>query len=80
MRYTGTLKIDGNYYNVINDEALTAQGSLSYVLDGAVDTALDGQEVVVEGYAIGVSSGKFLNTMVTSVQIGSQCFGTLPSA
>jgi len=68
VRYTGTLKIDGNYYNVINDEALTAQGSLSYVLDGAVDTALDGQEVVVEGYAIGVSSGKFLNTMVTSVK------------
>ena len=28
VRYTGTLKIDGNYYNVINDEALTAQGSL----------------------------------------------------
>ena len=68
VRYTGTLKIDGNYYNVINDEALTAQGSLSYVLDGAVDPALDGQEVVVEGYAIGVSGSKFLNTMVTSVK------------
>lgn len=68
VRYTGTLKKEGNYYNVINDAALTAQGSLSYVLDGAVDESLDGQAVVVEGYAIGVSSGKFLNTMITSVK------------
>lgn len=68
IRYTGTLKKDGNFYNVINDEALTAQGSLSYVLDGAVDASLDGQEVIVEGYAIGVSSGKFLNTMITSIK------------
>lgn len=68
VRYTGTLKKDGNYYNVINADAITAQGSLSYVLDGAIDDALDGQAVVVEGYAIGVSSGKFLNTMITSVK------------
>lgn len=68
IRYTGTLKKDGNYYNVINDEALTAQGSLSYVLDGAIDASLDGQAVIVEGYAIGVSSSKFLNTMITSVK------------
>lgn len=68
VRYTGTLKKDGNYYNIISDDALTAQGSLSYVLDGSVDASLDGQAVIVEGYAIGVSSGKFLNTMITSVK------------
>lgn len=71
VRYSGTLSISGNYYNVIIDDAATAQGSLSYVNDGMIDPDLNGKQIVVEGYSIGVSSSKYFNTMVTSVQEAS---------
>ncbi|MEG0789411.1 MAG: hypothetical protein RR258_04005 [Alistipes sp.] len=69
VKYTGTLTVsdNGKYYNVINDEALTAQGSLSYPNDDLNAIALKGKKVIVEGYTIGVSSGKFVNTMVTAI-------------
>lgn len=65
VEYEGTLKIDGNYLNVTIDGAETAVGSLSYA---QVDPALDGKKVVVTGYSIGVSGGKFVNTMVVAVK------------
>lgn len=65
VEYEGTLKIDGNYLNVTIDGAETATGSLSYA---QVDPALDGKKVVVTGYSIGVSGGKFVNTMVVAVK------------
>lgn len=65
VEYEGTLKIDGNYLNVTIDGAETAVGSLSYA---KVDPALDGKKVVVTGYSIGVSGGKFVNTMVVAVK------------
>lgn len=68
VEYEGTLKIDGNYLNVTIDGAETAVGSISYALSGLVDPALDGKKVVVTGYSIGVSSGKFFNTMATAVK------------
>lgn len=68
VTYQGTLAISGNYYNVTIDGSSIVQGSLSYPLDGAVSADLDGKKVVVTGYAIGVSSGKYLNTMITSVE------------
>lgn len=71
VQYTGKLKIDGNYMNVIIDGAEKAQGSLSSVLDGQVDASLDGKDIVVTGYAIGVSGGRFVNTMVLKVEDAS---------
>lgn len=68
VTYEGTLSINGNYYNIIVDGTTVVQGSLSYLEAGRVDAGLDGKKVVVEGYAIGVSGGRYLNTMVTSVQ------------
>ena len=68
VEYEGTLKIDGNYLNVTIDGAETAVGSISYASSGLVDPALDGKKVVVTGYSIGVSGGKFFNTMATSVK------------
>lgn len=65
VEYVGTLKIEGNYLNVTIDGAETAVGSLSYA---QVDPALDGKKVVVTGYSIGVSGGKFVNTMVVTVK------------
>ncbi len=68
VSYQGTLTIDGRYYNIELDGASTAIGSLSYPVDGMIDPSLNGRTVNVTGYTIGVSSGKFLNTMVTSVE------------
>lgn len=70
ITYKGVLTIsaDKKYYNVTID-GTTTQGSLSYPNEGAVAPELDGKEVIVTGYAIGVSGSttKFLNTMVLSV-------------
>ncbi len=68
VTYTGTLKKSGNYLNVEIEGTSKVQGSLQYVLDGAVADELDGKKIVVEGWAIGVSSGKYLNTMIASVK------------
>lgn len=68
VTYQGTLSISGSYYNVIIDGSSAVQGSISYPLDDAVDAGLNGKKVVVTGYAIGTSSGKYLNTMATSVK------------
>ena len=67
VEYTGTLAISGYYYNVTVDGAATAVGSLAYVIEGTVDASLNGQEIVVKGWTIGFSGGKYVNTMITSV-------------
>ena len=66
VTYEGTLTISGNYYNIAIDGTSVVTGSLSYPEN--IDSSLDGQRVVVTGYAIGTSSGRFFNTMVTSVE------------
>ena len=67
VEYTGTLAISGYYYNVSVDGAATAVGSLAYVIEGTVDASLDGQKILVKGWTIGFSGGKYVNTMITSV-------------
>ena len=67
VEYTGTLAISGYYYNVSVDGAATAVGSLAYVIEGTVDPALNGQKILVKGWTIGFSGGKYVNTMITSV-------------
>ena len=67
VEYTGTLTINGNYYNVEIEGASTAIGSLAYVIDGTVDPALNGQKIDVRGWTIGTASGKYVNTMIRSV-------------
>ena len=66
VTYEGMLTISGNYYNIAIDGTSVVTGSLSYPEN--IDSSLDGQRVVVTGYAIGTSSGRFFNTMVTSVE------------
>lgn len=71
VTYTGKLSITTNdkgatYYNVAID-GTSAQGSISFPLTDVVDPALKGKTVTVTGYAFGQSSGKFLNTMITSI-------------
>ena len=67
VEYTGTLAISGYYYNVTVDGAATAVGSLAYVIEGTVDPALDGQKILVKGWTIGFSGGKYVNTMISEV-------------
>lgn len=71
VTYTGELNITtdskgATHYNIAID-GTSAQGSISFPLTGAVDQALKGKTVTVTGYAIGQSSGRFLNTMITSI-------------
>lgn len=71
VTYTGKLNITTNdkgatYYNIAID-GTSAQGSISFPLTGVVSPDLKGKTVTVTGYAFGQSSGKFLNTMITSV-------------
>lgn len=68
IEYTGKLTISGYYYNVEVEGASTAIGSIAYPAEGLVDTALDGKNVVVKGYAIGYSGGKYVSTMALSVE------------
>lgn len=67
VQYTGKLTISGYYYNVEISGASTAIGSISYPVNGLVDESLNGKEITVTGYTIGVSSSKYVNTMALSV-------------
>lgn len=71
VTYTGKLSITTNdkgatYYNIAID-GTSAQGSISFPLTDAVSPDLKGKTVTVTGYAFGQSSGKFLNTMITTI-------------
>lgn len=68
ITYRGVLEINGNYYNVEIADSETAIGSISYPKSGVVDASLNGKEIIVTGYAIGVSRSEFVNTMAVKVE------------
>lgn len=68
IEYTGSLNVSGYYYNVNVAGASTAVGSLSYPAESLGLADLNGKEIKVTGYFIGVSSSKYVNTMVTAVE------------
>lgn len=68
VEYTGSLNVSGYYYNVNVTGASTAVGSLSYPAESLGLADLNGKEIKVTGYFIGVSSSKYINTMVTAVE------------
>jgi RPA family protein len=69
IQYEGTLSVNGNYYNITNIAgATTAMGSISYPLNVEEITALDGMQVKVTGYYVGVSSSTYYNTMIGSIE------------
>lgn len=67
VEYTGKLTVSGTYYNVIISGTDKCQGSIQYPIDGVVDESLNGKQVTVEGYTLGVSGGKYINTMAVKV-------------
>lgn len=80
VSYTGKLTISGSYYNVAIEGATTAVGSIQYPAPGVVDPALNGKEVTVYGYTVGVSSKKFVNTMAMSVVEAGSTRNTIAEA
>lgn len=68
IEYSGTLTIDGYYYNIAVD-GTDLQGSLAYPADGFVDASLNGQVVIVKGYTVGMTNqSKMLSTIAVSVE------------
>ena len=68
VTYTGKLSISNNkYFNIAIDGASTAIGSIANPCTGFVSPELDGKDVVITGYTVGTSSGKYVNTMATSI-------------
>ncbi len=71
VQYTGVLTISGFYYNIAV-EGTNLQGSLAYPIDGSIDASLNGQEIVVTGYAMGMTNkSTMINTLAISVESGT---------
>lgn len=68
IEYTGVLTVSGNYYNVAVGGASAAVGSLSYPAESLGLADMNGKEIKVTGYYIGVSGTKYINTMVIAVE------------
>ena len=69
VQYEGTLSINGTHYNITNiNGATTAIGSLSYPLNVDEITALDGKQVKVTGYYVGISTSTYYSTMLGSLE------------
>lgn len=73
VKFTGTLNISGSYYNVVFPFETNYQGSLYYpdaeVLGLA---ALNGREVIVEGWFTSISGSRYLNVVATKVSSASE--------
>ena len=69
VEVTGKLNISGNYYNLVV-EGTEAQGSLKYLAGDLKTTtdALNGWTIKVCGYVVSLSSGKYVDLVVTSVE------------
>ncbi len=67
-KMTGTVAINGNYYNFILADATTAQGSFYGATDELKAQLSDGMECTIYGYFTSLSGGKYLNMVVTSVE------------
>uniref|UniRef100_UPI0040579A3D hypothetical protein n=1 Tax=Alistipes sp. TaxID=1872444 RepID=UPI0040579A3D len=66
VKFTGTPSV-GNYINIIMEGAETAQGSIYGATDDVKAMFTDGQEATIYGYFVSISSGKFINVIVVSV-------------
>lgn len=73
VQITGELSISGSHYNVIIPGAGSAQGSISYPLDTDALAPYNGTNVTVSGYYVGISSGRYLNIMLTDIKGAPYC-------
>ena len=78
VEYTGTLTVNGSYNNVAVEGAATAVGSIQYPQDAIKANLTNGAVIKVTGYTIGVSSGKYMNTMAVKVEVVGEGGGEEP--
>ena len=67
IAFQGNLAVSGNYVNVTIPGASTAIGSVKYI-DNSTISQLNGKDVVVKGYFVGTSSGKYVNVLPYSIE------------
>ena len=67
IEFEGNLAVDGNYVNVTIPGAVSAIGSVKYI-DNSTVAAYDGKDVIVKGYFVGTSSGKYVNVLPYSIE------------
>ena len=67
IEFEGNLAISDNYVNVTIPGASTAIGSVKYI-DNSTISQLNGKDVVVKGYFVGTSSGKYVNVLPYSIE------------
>ena len=71
IKFSGTLSVSGNYYNITFDnvDAGTKQGSIVYPVDALGAKSWDGKKITVTGYYNGLSSkDKYVNVIATKIQ------------
>ena len=66
VKFTGTPSI-GNYINIIMEGTEAAQGSIYGATDEVKAMFTDGEEATIYGYFVSISSGKYINVVVVSV-------------
>ncbi len=67
VTFIGKASVSGNYYNFIVDGASSSQGSGYMVPDYIRSLMTDGETYTICGYFSSVSSGKYYNVVITSV-------------
>jgi len=71
IKFSGTLSVSGNYYNITFDgvDAAAKQGSIVYPIDALNAKSWDGKKITVTGYFNGLSSkDKYVNIIATKIQ------------
>lgn len=68
ISYTGVLSANGGTYNVAVSGAVSAIGHIIFPTDAAALDSWLGKTVTVTGYSIGSNNGKYVQTMLTSVE------------
>ena len=70
VKFTGTLSVSGNYFNITFDgiDPETRQGSIVYPVDALDAKSFDGKKITVTGYFNGISGkGKYVNVIATKI-------------
>ena len=68
-KMTGTVVFSGTYYNVSVSGAEKAKGSIYGATDEVKTALADGMECTLYGYFCSISGGKYINLIVTSIEI-----------
>lgn len=67
VKYTGTLSVSGNYYNVLFAEGTDTQGSISYPNSELNVASYNGKVVDVTGFLVGTAGSSYVNTCCTAI-------------